>query len=112
MNFFSSRYMLRLYYKTSPFYNFGFSILSKYRWSHNRSLSTREIPFELLKNAGVRSYLDKLVSEEYSNKMSKPNVVSLISTIRSLKYDLQSLNDFNTGQYNMLFIFQSYLLSI
>lgn len=35
--------------------------------------------------------------------MSKPNVSALISAIRSLKVDLQSLNEFDTGQHNLLY---------
>lgn len=53
------------------------------------------ISTELLQNSGVRSYLNKLISEDYSEDMSKPNVSALISAIRLLKVDLQSLNEFN-----------------
>lgn len=51
----------------------------------------------LLNNSGIRSYLDKLISDGYSDAMSKPNVSSLITSIRSLKVDLKSLNEFDTG---------------
>lgn len=63
------------------------------------SPSAHGINCRLLNNPGVRSYLDKLINEDYSNLMSKPNVIKLISTIRTLKIDLESLNEFDTGQY-------------
>lgn len=69
------------------------------RHEYSSFLSADRIPTALLNNAGVRSYLDKITSDDYSECMSKPNVTALIAAIRSLKVDLQSLNEFNTGHY-------------
>lgn len=66
---------------------------------HNLSKATIGISNTLLNNSGVRLYLDKLISEDYSHIMSKPNVFTLINAIRSLKADLISLYEFDTGQY-------------
>lgn len=65
--------------------------------------TTNGISSELLSNSGVRSYLNKLISEDYSESMSKPNVTALISAIRLLKVDLQSLSEFDTGQHNIMY---------
>ncbi|VVC36693.1 Hypothetical protein CINCED_3A004280 [Cinara cedri] len=67
-----------------------------------RHLSTTApgVPSTLLNNLGVRSYLDKLISEEYSDTMSKPKVSALINTIRLLKVDLKSLYEFDTEKEN------------
>lgn len=109
MKFFNSSYMFRLYNSTfwsnvsfrSPFMKYQRSMCRNY----SCPLPAGRISKTLLNNPGVRSYLEKFVSEDYSNTMSKPNVTALINTIRSLKVDLQSLNEFDTGQYynKMLF---------
>lgn len=61
---------------------------------------TGGVSASLLDNPGVRSYLDNLMSNDYSDTMSKHNVASLITAVRSLRADLQSLNEFDTGQYD------------
>ncbi|XP_050423841.1 peptide chain release factor 1-like, mitochondrial [Adelges cooleyi] len=52
----------------------------------------------LLNNAGVRSYIENLISKGYSESMTKPKVLSLLSAIRTLKDDLQSLTEFDIGK--------------
>lgn len=102
MKFFNSRCIFRLLQNT----NFRQSFLKRqFLVCHSSfsSLPSNGISSELLNNSGVRSFLDKCICEDYVDTMSKPNVSALISAIRSLKVDLQSLNEFDTGQYNILF---------
>lgn len=101
MKFFNCRCIFRLLQNT----NFRPSFLKRqFLVCHSSfsSLPPNGISTTLLNNSGVRSFLDKYVSEEYVDTVSKPNVSALISAIRSLKVDLQSLNEFDTGQYNIL----------
>ncbi|XP_060849851.1 peptide chain release factor 1-like, mitochondrial [Rhopalosiphum padi] len=100
MKFFNSRYIFRLYNKTLWPIKSVQSTLSSHQFLVCHSYSsftttTNRISSELLRNSGVRSYLNKLISEDYSDTMSKPNVFALISAIRLLKVDLQSLNEFD-----------------
>lgn len=109
MKLLSSRYILQLYRRTS-YNNFALLSFSKH-WllTHCYTYSkTREICNVYLNNSAVRSYLDKLISDKYSDTMSKPKVARLISTIRSLKADLQSLGEFDTGHY-IIVLFSIYL---
>lgn len=112
MKFFNSRYIFRLYNKTLWPIKSVQSTLSSHQFlvchSHSSfTTTTNRISSELLRNSGVRSYLNKLISEDYSDTMSKPNVFALISAIRLLKVDLQSLNEFDIGQYHVYFFIQN-----
>lgn len=108
MKFFNSRYIFGLYNRTlwpiksvrPSLSNHQFLVCHSYS---SLATTTNGISSELLRNSGVRSYLNKLISEDYSESMSKPNVSALISAIRSLKLDLQSLNEFDTGQHNIIY---------
>lgn len=109
MKLLSSRYILQLYQRTS-YNNFTLFSFSKH-WllTHRYTCSkTQEIFNVYLNNPAVRSYLDKLVSDKYSDTMSKPKAAKLISSIRSLKADLQLLGEFNTGHY-IIVLFPIYL---
>jgi len=102
MKFFNSRYIFGLYNRTLWPIKTVRSSLSSHQFLACHSYSslaptTNGISSELLRNSGVRSFLNKLISEDYSESMSKPNVSALISAIRSLKVDLQSLNEFEIG---------------
>lgn len=104
MKFFNSRCISRLYNRILWSNSSFRSSFSKHQFfichdSYSSYLPADRISKTLLNNSGVRSYLDKLISEDYSDNMSKPNITTLISAIRSLKGDLQSLNEFDTGQY-------------
>jgi len=107
MKFFNSRYIFRLYNRTLWPIKSVKSTLSSHQFFVCRSYSsftttTNRISSELLRNSGVRSYLNKLISEDYSDTMSKPNVFALISAIRLLKVDLQSLNEFDVVLYLLI----------
>nr|BAH72157.1 ACYPI008363 [Acyrthosiphon pisum] len=99
MKFFNSRYIFGLYNRTlwsiknvrSSFSCHQFLVCHSYS---SLATTTKGISSELLNNSGVRSFLNKLISEDYSESMSKPNVFALVSAIRSLKVDLQSLDEF------------------
>ncbi|CAH1737361.1 peptide chain release factor 1-like, mitochondrial [Aphis gossypii] len=100
MKFFNSRYIFGLYNRALWPIKSIQSTLSHHQFLVCRSYSSltttsHGISTELLQNSGVRSYLNKLISEDYSEDMSKPNVSALISAIRLLKVDLQSLNEFD-----------------
>lgn len=112
MKFFNSRYILGLFNRTLWPTKSVQSTLSHHQFLVCRSYSSltttnNGISIELLQNSGVRSYLNKLISEDYSEDMSKPNVSALISAIRLLKVDLQSLNEFDIGQYHVYFSIQN-----
>lgn len=94
-----------MYNKTLWPNKYFYSSFSKYQYLLSRyysSVPTHGICSELLSNSGVRSYLDSLISKDYSDIMSKPNVSALILAIRSKKVDLQSLKEFDTGKYNII----------
>ncbi|XP_050520567.1 peptide chain release factor 1-like, mitochondrial isoform X1 [Daktulosphaira vitifoliae] len=80
--------LIRLNYSKHNFIIHCFSTTS-YQFSRN-----------LLDNPGIRSYIDNLISNEYSDSMTKPKVSTLVSKIRSLKDDLLSLQelDLDKGQ--------------
>lgn len=112
MKFFNSRYIFGFYNRTLWPIKSVRSSLSSHQFLVCHSYSslattTNGISSELLSNSGVRSYLNKLISEDYSESMSKPNVSALISAIRSLKVDLQSLNEFEIGQHNIIYFFHT-----
>lgn len=85
-------------YKSNTFLSFSKRPLPPKYYS---STTAGEVPISLLNNPGVRTYLDKLISEDFTDSMAKPHVTTLISSIRSLRVDIQSLNEFNTGHYNI-----------
>jgi len=112
MKFFNSRYIFGLYNRALWPIKSIQSTVSHHQFLVCRSYSSltttsHGISTELLQNSGVRSYLNKLISEDYSEDMSKPNVSALISAIRLLKVDLQSLNEFDIGQYHVYFSIQN-----
>jgi len=117
MKFFNSRYIFGLNKYNRALWPIKSvqSTLSHHQFLVCRSYSSlttisNGISTELLQNSGVRSYLNKLISEDYSEDMSKPNVSALISAIRLLKVDLQSLNEFDIGEYHVYFSIQNYHL--
>lgn len=100
MKILNSSFVFRLYSKTFlPKNVFRVVCLKHHRFLVCRySSSASGISNSLLQNPGVRSYLDNLLSNDYSEAMSEPSVSTLICAIRSLKVDLQSLNEFDTGR--------------
>lgn len=105
MKFLNCKNLLSMFTKTLRPNKCLHSSLSKYQFLLNRyysSLPVNGICSTLLSNSGVRSYLDSLISKDYSDVMSKPNVSALIIAIRSLKVDIQSLKELDTGQYNIV----------
>lgn len=98
MKFFSSKYILSLCNKNILFKNSFRAPYSKLKVLTCQYCSySFKISESLLNNSRVRSHLDKLISKDYSESMSKPNVAALINAIRSVKIDLHSLNEFDTG---------------
>jgi len=97
MIFFNSRCIFRFCNKTL-IKSFRLSSFSKHQFAkrHYSVLSNLEISVTLLNNPEVRSYLNKLLISDYSDTMSNPNVHMLLSAIRSIKEDLESLNELNT----------------
>lgn len=108
MKFLKCKHLLRMYSKTLQPNNCSSSSFSKHQWLFRRyysPLSTDGICSKILNNSSVRSYLDGLISKDYSDAMSKPNVSALLIAIRSIKVDLQSLKEFDTGEYDNLLNF-------
>jgi hypothetical protein len=92
-----------------------YSSFSKHQYLLSRyysSMPEHRICSALLNNSGVRSYLDSLISKDYSDIMSKSNVSALILAIRSIRVDLQSLKEFDTGQYYNFFNIYIYYTNI
>lgn len=98
--------MFRLYNRNLWLIKSFHSSFLKHQFFVRNSSSARGINYMLLNNPGVQSYLDKFISEDYSNLMSKPNVIKLISAIRTLKLDLESLNEFDIGQYYIILLYR------
>ncbi|XP_025407626.1 peptide chain release factor 1-like, mitochondrial [Sipha flava] len=99
MKFLNYKNILLMYNKTLWSNKCFYSSFSKHQYLLSRyysSMPEHRICSALLNNSGVRSYLDSLISKDYSDIMSKSNVSALILAIRSIRVDLQSLKEFDT----------------